>query len=301
MIGFKTPVNARSWFLSSAVVIGTLLTARVAAGAQTAPTAAAAPSPAPSAGASPAPGVSDPCTSLLAVVQRPSVTTSVCALKYGGIILENGYTNTLTTGPGGGVSESYPQSLLRVGTPLRDLELQLVLPTYERTTVGGPANGFSDAGVGLKYELGYTSKASYGINVIETEPTGDSAFTSGLATYTGNLNVSYTLSPEFGLASTLTFESLAAPQANGGAVRGGAFVSSLVLTAALPANAQLFGEAAYFTHPSIGAPGRVLYDFGLQKQLSPNVLADIEGGLAPAPVNGQRQHYIGGGISIGKL
>jgi hypothetical protein len=234
-------------------------------------------------------------------VQRPSVTTSVCTLKYGGVLLESGYTNTVTSGAGGGVSVSYPQSLVRVGLPVRDLEFQIVLPTYERTTLGGPADGFSDAGVGLKYELGYTSKASYGINVIATEPTGDSAFTSGLATYTGNANLSYTLSPEFALASTLSFQSLAAPQSNGGVVRGGAFVSSLVLTAALPGNAQLFGEAAYFTHASLGAPSRVLYDFGLQKQLSPNVLADVEGGIAPAPVNGQRQHYIGAGLSIGKL
>jgi hypothetical protein len=237
----------------------------------------------------------------LAVVQRPSVTTSVCAVKYGGVLVESGYTNTVTTGAGGGVSVSYPQSLLRVGTPLRDLEFQIVLPTYERTTLGGLADGFSDAGAGLKYELGYTAKASYGINVIATEPTGDSAFTSGLATYTGNLNLSYTLSPEFGLASTLSFQSLAAPQSNGGAVRGGAFVSSLVLTAGLPGNAQLFGEAAYFSHASLGAPSRVLYDFGLQKQLTPNVLADVEGGIAPAPVNGQRQQYIGAGLSIGKL
>jgi hypothetical protein len=210
-------------------------------------------------------------------------------------LLESGYTNTVTTGAGGGVSVSYPQSLVRVGTPVRDLEFQIVLPTYERTTLGGLAGGFSDAGVGLKYELGYTSKASYGINVIATEPTGDSAFTSGLATYTGNVNLSYTLSPEF------SFQSLAAPQSNGGVVRGGAFVSSLVLTAALPGNAQLFAEAANFTHASLGAPSRLLYDFGLQKQLSPNVLADIEGGIAPAPVNGQRQHYIGAGLSIGKL
>ena len=55
---------------------------------------AAAPSPSPT----PTPAASDPCAGIMAIVTRPTVTSSVCTVRYGHVLLENGYTNTTTTG-----------------------------------------------------------------------------------------------------------------------------------------------------------------------------------------------------------
>jgi len=229
------------------------------------------------------------------------VATSVCALKKREAVVESGYTDTVMTGAGNGVNVNYPQSVVRVGTDVRNLEVQAVPPSYERSTSGAPTDGVSDAGFGLKYEIGYTSKASYGVNFLATVPTGSSTFTSGAPTYTGNVNLTYTLNSEFGLASTISFQSLATREGAGTVARVGAFVPTLVLTAAVPGNSQLFAEIASFSHAAVGQPSRVLYDGGFQKQISTHVLIDLEAGLAPAPVNGQRQHYIGFGISVGNL
>src|ERR1700727_2398395 len=73
----------------------------------------ASPAPSPAASVAAAAGPSDPCGSIISIVTRPTVTTSVCTVRTGRVLIENGYTNTTTTGPGGGVTVSYPQSLIR--------------------------------------------------------------------------------------------------------------------------------------------------------------------------------------------
>jgi len=78
-------------------------------------------------------------------------------------------------------------------------------------------------------------------------------------------------------------------------------VPSLCFTAALPANAQLFGEVAYFSHIGLGLPGRPQYDFGFAKDVATHVQFDVSGGLAPTPVSGQRNHYLAFGLSFGSL
>jgi hypothetical protein len=285
------------------VVTVTLAALLVSLRALPAPAQPAAPaSPAPSPSASPSAGPADPCTSLLAVVTRPTVTTSVCAVKNGAWLVESGYTNTVTTGGGGGVTASYPQTLIRAGTFVRNVELEVIPPNFLRSSVGGSvASGVADTSFGAKWEIGYTSKAAYGINVFATEPTGDRAFGAGSDTYTGNLNASYTLSPEFSLASTASFQTIGALAPNGTPVRSGAFVPTLTLSAALPANSQLFGEAVYVSHAGVGLPATTLFDGGYQKEVSAQVQLDVEVGFAPTPVLGRRQHYVGVGLSVGHL
>ena len=68
------------------------------------------PSAAPAASATPA-APSDPCGSILSIVNRPTIGTGVCPVQTGHFDVENGYTNTDTTGPGGNVTGNYPQGL----------------------------------------------------------------------------------------------------------------------------------------------------------------------------------------------
>ncbi|HYW54957.1 MAG TPA: hypothetical protein VE826_13375, partial [Dongiaceae bacterium] len=132
-----------------------------AASAQT-PPPAASPSPAPPANAiGPALGPNDPCTTMSAIVGRPTVTSAVCTVRPNHVELETGYTNT-TFSAGGGNAVTYPQAVIRVGTSVPALELQIGPPGASRTSAGGIASGATDAGAGLKYVFGYTPKFSWG-------------------------------------------------------------------------------------------------------------------------------------------
>ena len=267
-----------------------------------APPPAASPAPAPSPAASAPSGPSDPCTSVLAVVNRPTVATGSCVYKKGHYDVETGYTNTVTTGTGAAVTVNYPQSFIRVGTDVHNVELEITPPSWERTSVpGGTVSGASDAAYGAKWEIGYTNRMIYSVNGSVTVPTGSPAFSAAGSVYTGSLNGSYTLSPEFGLSASLAFQSLAAPAPNHGVQRTGVFIPALELVAALPATSQLFGEISNFSHAGVGLPARTLYDFGYQKQFGSHWVVDIETGFAPNPVAGQQLHYFGFGITYGSV
>ncbi len=255
---------------------------------------AASPSPSPS----PSPP-SDPCGSILSIVTRPTVTTGVCTVRAHKVLLENGYTNTTVTGPGGGQSVSYPQSFLRIGTGDSHLEFAISPPSSNASSVGGAAvGGTSDVNFGAKYELGYNANAVWGVNAQVSTPSGSRAFTAGGAQYTGNFNWGYTLNSEFSLAGTLGFNSLAGYNASGDVAHYFAFIPSMELEASLPANSQLFAEYAYFTQAGVGLGSRSLFDFGYQKDIGPHVQFDVEYGIQPTVLNGQQVHYVGAGLSF---
>lgn len=264
---------------------------------QTAPTPASSPSPAPTSTPS---APSDPCGSILSIVNRPTVTTGVCTVRPGHFVIENGYTNTTTAGPGGGSSANYPQSLIRIGTVDPHFDLEFGPPSYETTTVGTPLiSGSSDVNLGAKYELGYNSKADWGINGVITFPTGSHAFSAGNAQFTGNFNGAYTLSSEFSLAGTLSFNAFSALNAGGVPQSYFCFLPSLELSAALPGGpSQISAEFAYFSAAGPNLGGKSLIDFVYQRDFGGHVQFDAEYGFSPTVINGQTSHYIGAGLSF---
>ena len=268
--------------------------------AQTAPS----PSPVPTATPSPAPsatpsGPSDPCTTLLAIVTRPTVTTSTCVVKPKHVLVENGYTNTVTTGTGGGNVASYPQSFIRVGMNLRALELDITPPNGNRSSVGGiVVSGSTDSAFGIKYEAGYSARWVYGVNGSVSVPSGSAAFTSGGTQYTGNFNWGYTVNSVISLSGTAGYNSLTGFAANGTVERFAQFVPTLLLYIAVPPKSQAFVEYAYFSHAGLGVRSKSLIDFGYQFDPNPHIQLDVEYGFAPTLINGQRQHYLGAGLSF---
>lgn len=283
-------------FVAPAVLAGILSTGAAAWG-QTSPvpSSSAAPSPAPTASAP-----SDPCGSILSIVNRPTVTTGVCTVRTGHFDVENGYTNTTTAGLGGGSGINYPQSLIRIGTADPHLDLEFGPPSYESSTAGEPrVTGSSDVNLGAKYELGYNSRALWGVNGAITFPTGSRAFSGGNTQFTGNLNGAYTLSPEFGLAGTLSFNALSAYNAGGVAQSYFAFIPSIELSAALPGGpSQLSAEYAFFSASGPGLGAKSLIDFVYQRDFGGHVQFDAEYGFSPTSINGQTQHYVGAGLSF---
>ena len=280
---------------STLLFIGTLGSTAAAAGARDqTPVNVPSPTPSPTAAA-----VSDPCGSILSIVTRPTVTTSVCAVQPGRILVENGYTNTSTTGPGGGVSAAYPQSLVRIGTADPHLEFSFAPPSFNRTSVGGTlSSGYSDINAGVKYEIGYNRTAAWGVNAIVTIPTGAHAFTAGAAQYVGNVNWTDALGPVFSLSGTVGFNALSGYNAAGVAQPYFAFIPSIVLGASLPGPSSAYVEYAYFSQAGVGLGSKSLVDVGYSRDFGRNLQLDVEYGFSPTLLNGQKQSYTGAGLSL---
>jgi hypothetical protein len=279
---------------ASAAAIALLACAPLAARAQV----VAPPSPAPSASPSAAPnpigpafGANDPCTSIAAIVTRPSVTNSVCTVRPNHVSVETGYINS-TASSGGGNTVTYPNALVRVGLKIPALELQLAPPSMTRTNAGGVNTSSTDVGAGLKYVFGYTPKFNYGGQVFFTAPTGLNGGSANGTNSTYALNAGYTLSPVFSLATTLATSSL-----TNGPQRWSSFVPSLVLGASLPNTTGVFAEIAQFSHANGPAtPTRTQYMFGVFKDLGPRLQLDASTAMSPTAATG-KYHTIGFGAS----
>ena len=281
---------------STAIVAAALVSLiPLAVSAQTMP----APSPATSPSPSPAPnplgpafGPNDPCTSMPAIVTRPTVTNSVCTVRPNHVEIETGYLNTTT--PGAGNTVTYPQTLIRVGTKIPALELQVAPPQLVRSSAGGPPTtlGSSDVGAGLKYVFGYTPKFNYGGQVFFTAPTGTNGASANGSTSVYALNAGYTLSPVFSLATTLQSQSL-----TNGVQRWSSFVPSFVGSAALPNSTGLYAEITQFSLANgPGTPTRTQYIYGLYRDLGPRFQLDASASVSPTVSTG-RYHAVGFGMS----
>jgi hypothetical protein len=262
-----------------------------------APAAQASPIPSPSAVSSSAPsryfpalGSNDPCTSLSAIVTRPTVSNSVCTVRPNHVLVETGYQNT--TASGGGNSVLYPQTLIRVGTAVPALELDFAPPSAARTNTGGVTTGTTDAGAGLKYVFGYTPKFNYGGQIFITAPTGLNGFSAGGAQTTYALQAGYTLTPVFSVTGVAQMASL-----SNGAARWSSFIPSLVLSASLPNSTGLFAEVARFSHAAgPGTPTRTQYILGAYRDLGQRLQLDASVGISPTVSTG-RYHYVSVGAS----
>ena len=267
------------------------------------PSATATLAPAAStAPATPAPTVTPtgappyPCTNINADVNRPSVSTSVCAVQPRHVVVETGYTNTTTTGVGANSTTNVPQAFIRTGIGPR-IEVNLTPPSAESTNNGiASTSGTSDIGFGLKAVLGYSARGLYGIGGSMLMPTGSAAFTNGANTYELTLNGSYSLTSTLSLFGTAGFASLVGTDANGNLARFGSFIPSVGLTYSLPSSWYVFVEGADFGKVTPNGGNRLLVDYGVQKA-SGRVQFDAEAGNALNVVNGSRYHYIGAGVS----
>ena len=95
----------------------------------------------------------DPCTSISAIVTRPSVTNSVCTVRPNHVSVESGYVNS-TSSTGGGNTVTYPNALIRVGTQIPALEVQFAPPSLSARTPAGRSTATTDVGAGLNTSSG---------------------------------------------------------------------------------------------------------------------------------------------------
>jgi hypothetical protein len=194
------------------------------------------------------------------------------------VLLETGYQNTTTTFHAISSNVQYPQALIRVGTTIPGLELDVAPASAARTNAGDKAiTGDTDFGAGIKYVIGYSKNFNYGANVFLTAPTGSAAFSAGGTNALYNFNYGYTISQVFALAGTFGLLS----QTNG-VQRWSTFIPSLMLTASLPNATNLFTEFATFTNAAApGSAARAQYLVGVSRAITQRLQVDVEISRSP--------------------
>lgn len=225
--------------------------------------ASPSPSPAPSA-APPADVCGGAKSNLLAVMDRPSIGYSPCAVKPREFLGEAGWLNT-----------SGSSGFLRYG----------VAPHVE---VDGIAGGAADSGFGLKYEWWHDGSRALATDFLYTAPTGNAAFTVGAPTETLNLDYTAPVSGNFSFATTLGAVS---------AYNGARFFSwapSLVLSDQWNPRAQAFIEAFAQSRTRPGGGSQLGLDAALQYLITSDIELDVETGRTIDDVS--RSHFIGFGF-----
>jgi hypothetical protein len=253
-----------------------------------------APSPSPAPAATPA-AASDPCTALSSLVSRPTFGTAACAVKPNDLLVESGYTNLTTSGGGANEAVTYPQASLRVGIA-HDLEFDLDPSSIERISGTPTVTDTTDTSLGVKYEIGYTSKLSYGVNVLYTVNSGGPIAGSNGEGVLANVNGAWTLSPAVGAFATLGYNAQSAgtrdaPQRYRG------IDPSLGASVSLPASFSFALEGFGQSSTAPGEGGRYGLDAAVERDIGSRVQLDVNYFDYLGVQNGAHLHSIGFGAA----
>jgi hypothetical protein len=249
--------------------------------------AAATPSPSPAPSSTPA--AQSPCSgpaALLATINRPTVGFSTCAVVPGTAVLEEGYQVQQS---GNQSLVQYPQGFERFGVRPH-LEVDAFGPMFNRLTGDGKTtHGFSDAGIGAKYQLPARGAVAAAFDALYTAPNGSAPFTTGSSTETIDLDLAAPISATMGAATTLSYSRNA---------RFASFVPAVVLTKQIAASSQLYAEYVAVSNIGNGLGGRAFLDYGFQQLIGPNVEIDVERGSTFTGDSQKSFQYFGAGFGL---
>lgn len=271
---------------------------------------AAAKSPAPSPSAAPGPCAQGALASISdrpGLGRAPASNGAACVALPGMFVLEAGYRNQTTVGPGTQTLSTLPNVVARFGLNGNN-EVLAQVPTFSQRSGRDLASGFlpesgtQDAGFGFKHLLFDGTVFQDAVNVFVTLPTGrpggTSGFSAGLPTYTAGYGAVLAASSRIGIASTQNFIWNAAPNALGMPKRFFAYQPSIALSYAVSARLSflLQNQWSMPNGPSQGTGDRALA--GVQFVASANVVVDgeLEANLLPAA--GFSQHAVDVGVTI---
>ena len=239
--------------------------------------------------------------------RAPATNGAACVALPGRVVIEDGYRNQVSVGPGTQTLTAYPNAIFRFG--LRGHNEILAAPYVytqragENSALGfAPATGSQDAGLGFKHLLRDQPWAQDAVNLFATVPTGapsgSSGFSSGLTTYTLGYSVMLPVNGFIGFSTTQNFILNAAPGASGSVQRFFSYQPAASLTFALTSKLTclLQDQLTMPVGPSAGTGNRGLT--GFQFAASPNVVFDAEFELNLLPAAGVSQHAIDAGITL---
>lgn len=238
----------------------------------------------------------DPCAgpnALLAIMNGPTAANSVCVAPKNQTLLEMGYFGAkLITAEQGHI---FPNPTIRRGVLDND-ELFIVPPNY--VIQSSPSQtGFIATSIGWKHFLGFTEHWAASWEGIFTPPSGDANFGSAGTQATLNGILEYTLDT-VSLTAMLGITTQTQPRNSGGG-RSNSFNPDFVITW-LPKNSkcQFFAEFYGQTKTAPGQGAGFNVDGGIQYQVKPYFLVDVEYGQRLVGVLGNFNQYVGAGLGI---
>ncbi len=250
--------------------------------------------------------IPDPCSgpsALFAILDRPTVSDSACAVPLGHFVLEMGFQRARLRNSDSSTADNYPQAAVRIGLPDRN-EFVLLPSNYNRQRIRGISgvpdqelDGYSAVTLGVKHELGYTRSWLGASEVLLTLPTGGSVFGSrGLGVAINGI-VSYTLSEQVEISIQLGLSSQTAPKISGGE-RFTSLISNLVATWQPVPRLQIYGEIYGQSKTGPGQGIGYNFDGGIQCLVTPSWEIDLEGGVRLIGDLGGFNRYFGAGMGF---
>ncbi len=249
--------------------------------------------------------IPDPCSgpsALLAILDRPTVSDSACAVPVKQVVLELGFQHASLRAPGG-TADNYPQAEVRVGLPGNN-EFVLLPPNYNRQRTnaisGSPTPeiaGSSAATLGIKHQLGYSRHWLGAVEALFTLPSGGAAFGSRGLGAAFNGIASYAPGGQTGLSLQLGVSSQTNPVLAGGG-RFTSFNSIFVATWQPAERLQFYGEIFGQSSTGPGEGAGYNADGGVQYLITPSWEVDAEEGVRLTGDLGGYTHYFGAGTGV---
>ncbi len=228
---------------------------------------------------------------LLAILNRPTIGFSTCAVAPHHFVGEFGIQNTVDAA---GSNVSLGQGFLRFGLG-HGFEADINGPNViAGSTI--PVAGLQDLGLGLKWQ--FLDRPTFGgaFDLIQNLPTARAGVTLGAPSTTLNLDLATALGPRAGLGLTVGAIDTSGFAPSGARRRYLAFQPSMALTDLLTPRFQAYLEGVALSNTAPGAPGAFTVDGGFQYAATTTLELDIE--AAQSTSDGVRSHYLGLGFGI---
>ncbi|HSW94296.1 MAG TPA: hypothetical protein VLJ15_08100 [Gammaproteobacteria bacterium] len=236
--------------------------------------------------------IPDPCTGLLSLINRPSITGSACTVPNKKIVAEGGYHYLHVSGNVHGYI--VPQAEIRFGLPGHN-EFLILAPTYFHQTTA-PAAGWSAVSLSAKHEVGYNANWLGAVEGVVTLPTGSEAYGSRAVGGMANGILMYTVSPALSITGILGVMSTSVQYIHQGA-RFNSINPDIFANWSLNDKWQLFAELYAQTRTGPGEGWGLLTDAGLFYLVTPRVALDAEVGQRITGAWGF-QTYASGGVAV---
>ncbi|MFI4956605.1 MAG: transporter [Gammaproteobacteria bacterium] len=243
------------------------------------------------------PTLDDPCASLLAVLNRPTVADSVCVVKPWKFIAEMGvqYENTY---PKEGHLMNLPEAQLRFGLPGSN-ELTLLPPTFLDVfgSDGAAQSGYTATVLGWKHQFPNVAKFSYSAESIFTLPSGSDAVGSDGLGFAANGIINYSFTDIFSVAMMLGYTT-ETTSTNSGGDRYSSVNPDVVFTAQTSQDLQFYAE--FYGQSKTAPDGSFGFnaDAGVQYLVGKNIEVDLEYGQRLSGQLGGFAQYIGTGAGL---
>lgn len=236
--------------------------------------------------------ISNPCTGILSIVDRPSKADSACSVPDGQFDLEGGYQYQNIPG---GDAQNFPSGEFRVGLPFNN-EIAVILPNYNIQSVF-PHAGFGATTVSIKHEIGYTSNLVAAVEGLLTFPSGSNAFGSHSVGGAANAIATYSFNSAISTTAMLGVSTQTLPTLSNGQ-RYSSFNPDFLVSWDINDNNEVYAEIYGQTNAGPGLGSGCDVDAGFMHTFTNNIEVDIEAAQRLSGLLNSFNNYIGAGFGV---